>query len=104
MAFINPGDVALIPDPGYPVYRSGVLFAGGEPYLMPLLEQNNFLPDFSKIPEDVAKKAKLMFLNYPNNPTAALATKQFFKSVVEFAKKYEIIVCHDAAYTEVCFR
>ena len=103
MAFINPGDIVLIPDPGYPVYRSGTLFAGGEPYVMPLVEQNNYLPDFSKIPEDVAKKAKLMFLNYPNNPTAALATKHFFETVVEFAKKYEIIVCHDAAYTEVCF-
>ncbi|MCD6460943.1 LL-diaminopimelate aminotransferase [bacterium] len=103
MAFINPGDIALIPDPGYPVYRTGVLFAGGEPYVMPLLEKNNFLPDLSKIPEDVAQKAKLMFLNYPNNPTAAIATKQFFKTVVKFAKKYKIIVCHDAAYTEVCF-
>jgi len=103
LAFVNPGDVVLVPNPGYPVYNVSTLMAGGTPYDMPLLEENNFLPDLKAIPEDVAKKARLMFLNYPNNPTAAVATKEFFEEVVEFAKKYDIIVCHDAAYLDVSF-
>lgn len=101
--FIDPGDTALIPDPGYPVYSTGVLLAGGKDYTMPLLEANGFLPDLSAIPTTVAKQAKLMFLNYPNNPTGALANKEFFAEVVEFAKTYDIVVCHDAAYTEIAF-
>ncbi len=101
LAFINPGDVVLIPDPGYPVYRAGTIFAGGIPYIMPLKEENDFLPDFSLIPEDILKKAKLMFLNYPNNPTSARADRHFFNEVVKFAKKNEIIVAHDFAYSEV---
>jgi LL-diaminopimelate aminotransferase len=101
--YVNPGDVNLIPDPGYPVYGIGTLLAGGEAYLMPLLEENAFLPDLTKIPEEVARKAKLMFINYPNNPTGAVAERQFFEEVVAFAKKYEIIVCHDAAYTEIAY-
>lgn len=101
--FIDPGDTALIPDPGYPVYSTGVLLAGGKNYTMPLLEANGFLPDLSAIPTTVAKQAKLMFLNYPNNPTGALANKEFFAEVVEFAKTYDIVVCHDAAYTEIAF-
>ncbi len=101
--YVNPGDINLVPDPGYPVYGIGTLLAGGESYLMPLLEENEYLPDLSKIPEDIAKKAKLMFINYPNNPTGAIAPLSFYEDVVAFAKKYDIIVCSDAAYTEVTF-
>ena len=101
LAFINPGDVVLIPDPGYPVYRAGTIFAGGIPYIMPLKEENDFLPDFSIIPGDILKRAKLMFLNYPNNPTSASADRHFFNEVVKFAKNNEIIVAHDFAYSEV---
>lgn len=103
LAFINPSDVVLVPSPGYPVYPVATLFAGGVPYVMPLLEENNFLPDFKSIPEDILKRAKLMFLNYPNNPTAASANEDFFKEVIEIANKYNIIICHDAAYSEIYF-
>ncbi len=101
--YVDPGDVNLVPDPGYPVYGIGTLLAGGEAYLMPLREENGFLPDLRAIPDEVAQKAKLMFINYPNNPTGAVAGKEFFEEVVEFAKKYNIIVCHDAAYTEIAY-
>lgn len=101
--YVDPGDVNLVPDPGYPVYGIGTLLAGGEAYLMPLREENGFLPDLRAIPAEVAQKAKLMFINYPNNPTGAVAGKEFFEEVVEFAKKYNIIVCHDAAYTEIAY-
>lgn len=103
IALVNPGDVVLIPDPGYPVYRSGTLFVGGIPYVMPLLDKNEFLPDLGAIPQDILKKAKLMWINYPNNPTSAIATKEFYKEVVEFARKNEIIVASDAAYSEVVY-
>lgn len=103
LCFVDPGDTALVPDPGYPVYSTGVLLAGGKSYTMPLLESNGYLPDLASIPEEVAKQAKLMFLNYPNNPTGALADKEFFAEVVDFAKTYDIVVCHDGAYTEVAF-
>jgi len=103
LAFINPGDLALASSPGYPVYHIGVQFAGGRTYFMDLLKENDFLPDLTAIPEDVARSAKLMFINYPNNPTAAVATAEFFKEVVAFAEKHRIIVCHDAAYTEMAF-
>ncbi|UCG38258.1 MAG: LL-diaminopimelate aminotransferase [bacterium] len=103
LAFVNPGDVVLCPDPGYPVYSIGTIFAGGEVHLMPLLEENGFLPDLDAIPEEMRKRARLMFLNYPNNPTSATATKEFFEQVVQFAKRYNFLVCHDAAYTEVYF-
>lgn len=103
LAFIDPGDIVLVPSPGYPVYPVGTKFAGGIPYIMPLNEENNFLPDLDSIPEDVCKKAKLMFINYPNNPTAAVADRDFFRKVIEFAKKWNIIVCHDAAYSEVYY-
>lgn len=103
LAFINPGDIALVPDPGYPVYPVSVTFAGGTPYRMPLLKKNGFLPDLDAIPSDIAAKAKMMFLNYPNNPTSAVADREFFRKVVEFAEKNNILVCHDAAYTEVAF-
>lgn len=101
--YINPGDINLVPDPGYPVYGIGTLLAGGEPYLMPLLEENEYLPDLTKIPGEIADKAKLMFINYPNNPTGATATLEFYADVVAFAKKHDLIVCSDAAYTEVTF-
>lgn len=103
LAFVNPGDVVLVSSPGYPVYPVGTGFAGGESYVMPLLEANNFLPDLSVIPEEVSKKAKLMFINYPNNPTSAVAGRYFFEEVIAFAKKHNIIVCHDAAYSEVYY-
>ncbi|NPE30456.1 LL-diaminopimelate aminotransferase [Methanococcoides sp. SA1] len=103
LAFVNPGDVALIPDPGYPVYKIGTQFAGGEPHIMPLLEENGFLPDFDAIPADKLAKSKLMFLNYPNNPTSATADVKFFKEVVEFAKNNDITVVHDNAYSEMVY-
>jgi LL-diaminopimelate aminotransferase len=103
LAYINPGDVALIPNPGYPVYHAGTLFAGGRSYFMPLLKENGFLPDLSRIPKGVLKKAKVIFINYPNNPTSATADKSFFEEVVAFARKHGLIVCHDAAYSEIFF-
>ncbi len=103
LAFINPGDVVLCPDPGYPVYNAGTVFAEGEPYFMPLLEENGFMPDYAKIPVDIVKRAKLLFINYPNNPTAAVATRKFFEDTIAFALKNNIIVCHDAAYSEVYY-
>ena len=103
LAFIDPGDVVLVPSPGYPVYPVGTTFAGGTPYFMPLLKQNGFLPDFNAIPKDIAQKAKLMFLNSPNNPTSVVADKDFFKRVVSFSQEHHIIVCHDAAYSEIYY-
>jgi len=103
LAVLDPGKVCLIPDPGYPVYRSGTLFAEGIPYTMPLLEKNNYLPDFDVIPADVLKNSKLMFLNYPNNPTSQVADKAFFAKAVAFAHKHGILIAHDAAYSEMCY-
>jgi LL-diaminopimelate aminotransferase len=103
LAFINPGDVALVPTPAYPVYHIAILFAGGESFFMPLLSENRFLPDLDAIPQEVASRARIMFINYPNNPTSAVADPEFFKRVVEFAGEYRIVVCHDAAYTEMAF-
>lgn len=103
LAFIDPGDIALVPTPAYPVYHIATLFAGGESFFMPLLNSNDYLPDLNKIPQSVAERAKILFINYPNNPTAAVADLRFFEEVVAFAQKYQIIVCHDAAYTEMSF-
>jgi len=103
LAFVNPGDYVLVPSPGYPVYRIATLFAGGTPYFLPLLKENGFLPKLSNIPKEVAEKTKLLFLNYPNNPTSAIAEKAFFEEVVAFARRYQVIVCHDAAYSELAF-
>jgi LL-diaminopimelate aminotransferase len=103
LAFINPGDLALIPTPAYPVYAVATMFAGGESYFMDLVRENQFLPDLDAIPGDVARKAKLMFINYPNNPTGATAERSFYEKVVDFARTYGLIVCHDAAYTEMGF-
>ncbi|HSB30186.1 MAG TPA: LL-diaminopimelate aminotransferase [Candidatus Sulfobium mesophilum] len=103
LAFVEPGDTVLVPSPGYPVYPVSTLFAGGESFIMPLTEETNFLPDLGAIPESVLKKAKLMFINYPNNPTSAVAPAGFFEKVIEFAEKYNFIACHDAAYSEIYF-
>ncbi|MBU7008457.1 LL-diaminopimelate aminotransferase [Phosphitispora fastidiosa] len=103
LCYLDPGDVALIPDPGYPVYGIGALLAGAESYAMPLKAENGFLPDLDAIPEEIAQKAKLMFINYPNNPTGAIANDDFYRKVIEFARKYDVIVCHDAAYQEIAF-
>ncbi|MFP5213775.1 MAG: LL-diaminopimelate aminotransferase [Acidobacteriota bacterium] len=103
LAFINPGDLALVPSPAYPVYQIATMFAGGESYIMPLTRENRFLPDLDAIPADVARRAKLMFINYPNNPTGATAERDFYEKVLDFAREYNIIVCHDAAYTEMAF-
>ena len=103
LAFVDPGDVVLVPSPGYPVFPVGTGFAGGTPYVMPLTKANHFLPDLQAIPKDVARKAKLMFINYPNNPTSVTAGKDFFKRVVAFANEHRIIVCHDAAYSEIYY-
>ena len=103
LAYIDLGDLALIPDPGYPIYTAGLMLAGGEKVAMPLLEKNGFLPDLKQINPDLARKAKLMFLNYPNNPTAAVAPLSFFEDVVEFAKLNDLLICHDAAYSELAF-
>jgi LL-diaminopimelate aminotransferase len=103
LAYVDPGDVVLVPTPGYPVYAIGTIFAGGQSHFMPLLEKNSYLPDFGAIPEDVLKKAKLMWLNYPNNPTAAPATREMFLEAIELAGKYDIVIAHDSAYSELYF-
>jgi len=103
LAFINPGDMALAPDPCYPPYRSGTIFAGGEVISMPLIEKNHFLPDLKAINHHLLHRVKMLFINYPNNPTAAVCDKRFLKDVVEFAKKHNIIVAYDAAYSEIAF-
>lgn len=102
-AFVNPGDVVLVPSPGYPVYNIGTLFAGGESYFMPLRDENDFLPDFKAIPQDILKRAKLMWINYPNNPTGATTGPEFYEEAIALAKKYDIIICHDAAYSEMYY-
>lgn len=103
LAFVEPGDVVLVPTPGYPVYHIGTLFCGGETYYMPLTADNNFLPDLDSIPSDILKRTRIMWLNYPNNPTAATAPEWFFPKVVEFARENDIMVCHDAAYSEMSY-
>jgi len=103
LCFIDPGDLALVPDPGYPVYSVGTMFAGGDCYFMPLTEENDFLPDLEAIPETVARQARLMWISYPNNPTGAVAELDFFERVARFAKRHDIAVCHDGPYTEVAF-
>ena len=102
-AYVDDGDYTLIPDPAYPVYKNATILAGGTPYTMPLLEENGYLPDFDKIPEEKAKKAKIMFLNYPNNPTGAVCDLDFLKKAVDFCKKYDILLCQDMAYCEMTY-
>jgi len=101
LAFVNPGDAVLVPDPCYPPYKSGAYFAGAEPVLMPLIEKNNFLPDLKAVNHAILHKVRMIFINYPNNPTGAVCDRKFFKDVVDFAKKHDIIVCQDAAYSEM---
>ncbi len=103
LAFAGPGDVVLYTSPGYPVYPVGALFAGAQGYPLPLLEANGFLPDLEAVPADILKRSKLLFINYPNNPTGATADMEFFRKVVEFAGRHNIIVCHDAAYSEIYY-
>jgi LL-diaminopimelate aminotransferase len=103
MAFVDKGDINIIPDPAYPVYRTSTILAGGEPYFMPLTPANNFIPDLDAIPEAVLKKAKLLMFNYPNNPTGAVADLAFFEKAVAFCKKHNILLCHDQAYSEMTY-
>jgi LL-diaminopimelate aminotransferase len=103
LAFLNPGDYALIPSPAYPVYNSGTHFAGGKPYVLALDKENNFLPDVTSIPHEIAERATILWLNYPNNPTAAVADRDFFEEVVTFAHTYHIMVCNDLTYSEIAF-
>jgi LL-diaminopimelate aminotransferase len=102
-AFVDPGDVALVPDPAYPVYWAQTLLSGGTPHAMPLLAENGFLPDLDAISPGIANKSTIMFLNYPNNPTAGIATMEFFKRAVDFCARYGILLCHDAAYAEMTY-
>ncbi|WP_455378925.1 LL-diaminopimelate aminotransferase [Petrachloros mirabilis] len=103
LAFVDPGDVVLVPSPGYPVYPVGTSFCGGVAHIMPLTKANGFLPDLNAIPKNVAQKAKLMWLNSPNNPTSAIMTKDYFKRAIEFARENQVIICHDAAYSEIYY-
>jgi len=103
LALVDPGDVVLAPDPGYTVYVTGAIMAGADPYVMPLTESNQWLPDLDAIPDEVARRARLMWLNYPNNPTAATADRGFLERAVEFCTRHDIILCHDAPYSEIAF-
>ena len=103
LALVDPGDVVLAPDPGYTVYATGAIMAGADPYVMPLTLENDWLPDLDAIPNDVAERARLMWLNYPNNPTSAVAGREFLESAVEFCRLHDIVLCHDAPYSEIAF-
>ncbi|MGH2820961.1 MAG: LL-diaminopimelate aminotransferase [Actinomycetota bacterium] len=103
VAFVDPGDVALVPDPGYPVYRDGTILAGGEAVDMPLLPENGFLPDLDAIPAEVLERARVLWISYPSNPTAAVAHQDFFERAVDFCVSHDLLLAHDAAYTEITF-
>jgi len=103
-ALVNPGDVVLMPSPGYPVYLTGTVMADGDPYILPLTAANNWLPDLDTIPDEVAARARILWLNYPNNPTAATAPREFLEKAVAFCRRHQVVLCHDAPYSEVCFR
>jgi LL-diaminopimelate aminotransferase len=103
LAYVQKGDVVLVPDPGYMTYTRSVSLAGGEVFLMSLLPERGYLPDFSTIPQDILRRAKLLWLNYPNNPTTAIASLEFFAEAVEFARAHDFLICHDAAYTQITF-
>jgi len=103
LAFVEPGDYTLIPDPGYPVYRTSTIFAGGDFYTMPLLAKNDYLPDLDAIPVEIAQKSKLLWINYPNNPTGGIATLEDLQKIVDFCKKFDILLCHDHAYSEMAY-
>lgn len=102
-AYLDYGDINLVPDPGYPVYNIGTLLAGGQSYFMPLKEENKYLPVLEDIPAEIARKAKLMFVNYPNNPIGVVADKDFYIKLIDFARNYDILICHDAAYSEMAY-
>ena len=103
LAFLNQGDYSLVPDPCYPPYKGGTILAGGKPYLMPLKEENTFLPDLKKIPASILKKSRLIYINYPNNPTSAIAPLDFYRQVVKFARKHKLIIISDLAYSEMSY-
>jgi LL-diaminopimelate aminotransferase len=103
LCLVEPGDIAIIPDPGYPVYSIGTMLAGGTSFALPLREENGFLPDFSEIPDNIAQQARVLWINYPNNPTGAIAPPGFYSNVVKFASAHGIAVCHDAPYSEVSY-
>ncbi|MCL2932921.1 MAG: LL-diaminopimelate aminotransferase [Trichodesmium sp. MAG_R03] len=103
LAFVNPGDYTIIPDPGYPVYRTSTIFAEGKPYPIKLRAENGFLPILRSVPQEVAEKAKLLWINYPNNPTGATASLEFFEELVAFCRHYDILLCHDNAYSEIAY-
>jgi LL-diaminopimelate aminotransferase len=103
LALVDPGDVVLCPDPGYPVYATGTRFVGGEVYPMPLRRENGFLPDLTAIPAEVTRRTKVMWVNYPNNPTAALASRAFYQDLIRFAREHEIVVASDLAYSEMYY-
>jgi len=103
MAYVDQGDIALVPDPGYPIYSFGITMAGGVLYPMPLLEENNYLPVLEDIPQEVSHKARMMWINYPNNPVAAVANRDFYQKVIEYARQYNVLICHDVAYSELCY-
>ncbi|HVP20529.1 MAG TPA: aminotransferase class I/II-fold pyridoxal phosphate-dependent enzyme [Anaerolineaceae bacterium] len=100
---LNPGDVSLVPDPGYPAYTSGGIIAGAEIFYLPLRKENKFLPDLDSIPSEILKRARLLFLNYPNNPTGAIAPIEFFQKAIEFGRSHNIVIAHDAPYVDICF-
>ncbi|NHN29257.1 aminotransferase class I/II-fold pyridoxal phosphate-dependent enzyme [Paenibacillus agricola] len=103
MAVTDPGDVVMVPDPGYPIYAGSLVLAGVTPYFLPLREENNFLPKLEDIPEEKARLAKFILLNYPSNPLSAIAPREFFEQLVAYAKKYELLIVHDLAYSELAF-
>jgi len=103
LAVVNPGDVVLMSDPGYPAYKASIVIAGGVPQPVAIREENDFLVDFSEIPSETARAASAIFLNYPNNPTGAVATKEFFTELAAWAREYDVTVCHDNPYSEIVF-
>ena len=100
---VNPGDLVLASDPGYPVYKIGTMLAGGIPLELPLLAENDFLPDLYSFPDSIWEKVKIVFLNYPNNPTASIAPLSFFEEIVELARRYDFVIAHDLAYSEISY-